>query len=141
MTWPTTELRAAADADGNDVLLLVGAEPDHHWPSFVRSVCDLVVDLGAHMALGLGAYPAAVPHTRPSRLSVASSSPELSRRATFVRASIDAPAGVQAAIEMPAREGRAILSALRAAFQAVRDLRADNRARQGRGDDEDALFI
>ena len=49
--------------------------------------------------------------------------------------------GVQAAIELPAREGRAIMSALRAAFQAVRDLRADARARQGRGDDEDALFI
>jgi uncharacterized protein YoxC len=47
---------------------------------------------------------------------------------------------VQASIELPAREGRALMSAFRAAFQAIRELRAEGR-RQGRGDDEDALFI
>jgi len=50
-------------------------------------------------------------------------------------------AGVQASISGPAREGRALLSAFRAAFQALRELRRDGRPRQGRGDDEDALFI
>ena len=50
-------------------------------------------------------------------------------------------ASVQASITGPAREGRALLSAVRAALQAVRELRRDGRARQGRGDDEDALFI
>lgn len=48
---------------------------------------------------------------------------------------------VQASLGGPAREGRAILSAFRAAFQAIRDLRQNGRGRQGRGDDEDALFI
>ena len=50
-------------------------------------------------------------------------------------------AGIEASIAKPAREGRALLSAFRAAFQAVRELRRDGRVRQGRGDDEDALFI
>jgi archaellum biogenesis protein FlaJ (TadC family) len=50
-------------------------------------------------------------------------------------------AGVEASISAPAREGRALLSAFRAAFQALRELRRDGRGRQGRGDDEDALFI
>lgn len=45
---------------------------------------------------------------------------------------------VQASIELPAREGRALLSAFRAAFQAIRDLRTERRRQ---GDDEDALFI
>ena len=45
---------------------------------------------------------------------------------------------VQATMEMPAREGRALMSALRAAFQTIRDLRSDRRRQ---GDDEDALFI
>jgi hypothetical protein len=52
--------------------------------------------------------------------------------------------GLQATIQTPVREGRAILSALRAAFQAIRDIRDvrhGGRSRQGRGDDEDALFI
>ena len=47
---------------------------------------------------------------------------------------------VQASIELPAREGRALMSAFRAAFQAIREMRTTTR-RQGRGDDEDALFI
>ena len=47
---------------------------------------------------------------------------------------------VQASIGGPAREGRAMLGAFRAALQALRELR-NGRARQGRGDDDDALFI
>ena len=47
---------------------------------------------------------------------------------------------LQASLSVPAREGRAILSAIRAAVQAIRDMRRNGR-RQGRGDDEDALFI
>jgi hypothetical protein len=48
---------------------------------------------------------------------------------------------VQATVSGPAREGRALLSAFRAAFQAIRELRRDGRGRQGRADEEDALFI
>jgi len=47
---------------------------------------------------------------------------------------------LQATVIAPAREGRALLSAFRAAVQAVREIR-HARARQARGDDEDALFI
>jgi len=47
--------------------------------------------------------------------------------------------GIEASISAPAREGRAILSAFRAAFQAIREMRRTGRP--GRGDDEDALFI
>ena len=49
--------------------------------------------------------------------------------------------GVQATLDTPAREGRALLSAFRAGLQAIRELRQKGRGRQGRGDDEDALFI
>ena len=51
----------------------------------------------------------------------------------------DAMNTVQASIEQPAREGRAVLAAFRAAFQAIQEMRR-NRARP-RPDDEDALFI
>ena len=47
---------------------------------------------------------------------------------------------VQASVIAPAREGRALLSAMRAAFEAVREMR-QARARQTRSEDEDALFI
>ena len=48
---------------------------------------------------------------------------------------------VQASLGKPAREGRALLSAFKAAFQAIRELRQNGRGRQARSDDEDALFI
>jgi hypothetical protein len=51
----------------------------------------------------------------------------------------DAVNNVQASIEQPAREGRAVLAAFRAAFQAIQEMRR-NRGRP-RPDDEDALFI
>jgi hypothetical protein len=47
---------------------------------------------------------------------------------------------VQASVLAPAREGRALLSAARAAFHAIRELRRARR-RQSRSEDEDALFI
>ena len=46
---------------------------------------------------------------------------------------------VQATIEQPAREGKALMAAFRAAFQTIQEIRK-NRA-QARSDDEDALFI
>jgi len=46
---------------------------------------------------------------------------------------------VQANLIAPAREGRALLAAFRAALSALRSAR--DRARQQRADDEDALFI
>jgi hypothetical protein len=48
---------------------------------------------------------------------------------------------LQSTLAAPAREGRALLSAFRAAIQAVREMRHPGRARQGRAEDEDALFI
>ena len=46
----------------------------------------------------------------------------------------------QASLAVPAREGRAIMTALRATFHALRDTRGGRR-RRSRADDEDALFI
>jgi predicted ATP-grasp superfamily ATP-dependent carboligase len=99
LTWPLIELRAGTDAAGNDILLLVGAEPDHAWRRFSAAVVDLAQDLGARMVVGLGAYPAAVPHTRPTKLASTSTDESLVQQIGFVRGTIDVPAGVQAAIE------------------------------------------
>ena len=48
---------------------------------------------------------------------------------------------MQASLGAPAREGRALFNAIRAAFQAIRELRQNGRSRQARGEEEDALFI
>ena len=46
---------------------------------------------------------------------------------------------VQTSVGGPAREGRAMMGAFRAAMQAIRELRHGRH--QGRGEDDDALFI
>ncbi len=96
--WPKIELTGGRDLDGNDVLVLSGAEPDHNWRSFTAAAVALGMRLGVRRMVGLGAYPAAVPHTRPCRLSVTASTPELTV-GDYVNASLDVPAGVESALE------------------------------------------
>lgn len=102
LRWPQIELRSGTDTEGRGMLLLVGAEPDHLWHSFTETVVDLALELGVSMVVGLGAYPAPVPHTRPVQLSCTASSDELAARVGFLRGSLEVPAGVQAAIEQHA---------------------------------------
>lgn len=99
LSWPSIELRAGTDTEGNDVMFLVGSEPDHAWRGFSEAVVELAQDFGARMVIGLGAYPATVPHTRPVTMSVTASSDELAAVSGLLRGSLDVPAGVQAAIE------------------------------------------
>ena len=44
LSWDETELSWTTDNRGNDVLLLLGNEPDHSWLAFSEQVVDL--DLG-----------------------------------------------------------------------------------------------
>ncbi len=105
LNWPAVELRALVDAAGLHVLVLHGAEPDHAWGAFTASVVDLAADLGARMVVGLGAYPAPVPHTRGTNLALTSPSEELlDSFPGFVRGTVEVPAGVQTAIEVAASE-------------------------------------
>ena len=99
LTWPSIEMKAGSDPQGHDVLLLVGAEPDHSWRAFSSDVVALAVEMECRMVVGLGAYPAPTPHTRPTRVVATTASADLAHRAGFIHGRIDVPAGVQAAIE------------------------------------------
>jgi PAC2 family len=103
MTWPEIELRAATDTDGRELLLLVGDEPDRLWQRFTDEVVTLALDFGVRMCVGLGAYPFAAPHTRPPRVACTASTPQLAE-GSFLRASLDFPGGIQAAIEQACHE-------------------------------------
>jgi hypothetical protein len=98
LIWPSLELSAAVDERGNEMLLLVGAEPDRLWHGFVDEVVQLALDFDVRMCVGLGAYPAPAPHTRTARMACSASTPSLAE-AGFLRATLDFPGGAQAAIE------------------------------------------
>jgi hypothetical protein len=99
ITWPATQELLGKDANGNDVVFLIGPEPDFKWQAFVNDVVELSRALAVRMVVGLGAFPAPVPHTRPIRLAATASAPELAVQVGFVSGTIEVPAGVQAALE------------------------------------------
>ena len=104
LTWPSIELCAGVDNRGKDVLLLVGAEPDHTWRAFSNAAVDLALEFGVRLVTGLGAYPAPAPHTRPTRIVSTATTRELADVVGFIPGRVEVPAGVAAAIEMRATE-------------------------------------
>lgn len=99
VTWPQVELRAGTDRDGNELLVLIGPEPDMRWQEFSATVIDLARELNVKLVVGLGAFPAPVPHTRPVRLASTATSAELAEQVGFVAGAIEVPSGIHAVIE------------------------------------------
>jgi len=104
LTWPQPRLLLSTDREGRDMLLLVGPEPDMRWGAFVSEVVSLAVELGVRMSVGLGAFPAPVPHTRPVRLATTTTEESLAARIGFVAGDIEVPANIEAALEIAFRE-------------------------------------
>ena len=100
MRWPEIRLEAATNRTGRSVLILTGPEPDMRWHAFIAETVALASRLNTEMVLGLGAFPAPVPHTRPIRLVGTSTDAELAAQVGFLPAGIDVPSGVQGALEM-----------------------------------------
>lgn len=97
--WPTIDVHAGRDANGRDVVILHGHEPDSAWRRFAAAMRELAVRLDVSMMIGLGAYPFPTPHTRPSNLSCTTPSADLLARFSFLRSTVDVPAGMAAVLE------------------------------------------
>lgn len=64
LEWP--ELRLSHVRHGErDLLVLGGPEPDFRWHALSADLFELLGRLGVQEWIGVGAIPAAVPHTRP----------------------------------------------------------------------------
>ena len=102
LTWPAIRVVAAKDRVGADILFLTGPEPDFRWPTFIDAVVGLAQGLDVRTVVGLGAFPAPTPHTRPVRLAstVPPESADLAGRVGTVHGTLEVPAGVQAALEV-----------------------------------------
>jgi PAC2 family len=99
LMWPEIQLRVGHTDAGKDLLFLVGPEPDHQWRAFCTAVAELAGTFGVRLVVGLGAFPAPVPHTRDARLVSTATNSELAHQVGFIPGTIDVPAGVQAALE------------------------------------------
>jgi predicted ATP-grasp superfamily ATP-dependent carboligase len=99
LVWPSLDLLAAHDANGKAVLILAGPEPDHEWHGFSDAIGELATTFGVRLAVGLGAFPAGVPHTRTSRLAATATTAELANQLGVVSGEVQVPAGIVTAIE------------------------------------------
>ncbi len=100
LTWPELRLLAATDTGGRSLLVLAGPEPDLRWHEWSQEVVALGLRLGVEQVVGLGAFPAPAPHTRPVRLAATASTEELAGRVGFLPATMEVPAGAQAVLEV-----------------------------------------
>jgi predicted ATP-grasp superfamily ATP-dependent carboligase len=102
LQWPRTQIRYGHDRAGADVLFLMGPEPDYRWHEFIDAVVQLVLRHGVRMVVGLGAFPAPAPHTRPVRLAATAPphSADLVARVGVVQGELEVPAGVLSALEL-----------------------------------------
>jgi predicted ATP-grasp superfamily ATP-dependent carboligase len=99
LIWPEIELRAGHDGDGNAVLVLVGPEPDHQWRAYAAALAEVAQLFDVRMLVGMGAFPAPVPHTRPATLAATATDAELANRIGVVSGTLEVPAGVLVAVE------------------------------------------
>ena len=100
LTWPELRLLSATETGGRSLLVLAGPEPDLRWHEWSSEVVALGLRLGVELVIGLGAFPAPVPHTRAVRLAATANSEELAGKVGFLPAAMDVPAGAQAVLEV-----------------------------------------
>ena len=102
LTWPATEF-FAVPVDARDLVVLRGIEPNLRWPSFCREVLGVAGDTGCEMVVTLGALLADVPHTRPVRVTGATTDPELMASLHLQRSRYEGPTGIVGVLHDTAR--------------------------------------
>jgi len=72
--WPVPTFRVASpEGSDRDFLLLSSAEPHLRWRTFTEAVADLMEAVGVTTSITIAAQGAAVPHTRPLRVTLSAS--------------------------------------------------------------------
>jgi predicted ATP-grasp superfamily ATP-dependent carboligase len=81
------------------VVFIIGPEPDTAWQAFCAEVVALAQGYDARMVVGLGSFPAPVPHTRPVKLASTAATQDLADEIGYVEGMMEVPCGIHAAIE------------------------------------------
>ena len=102
LTWPANEF-FAVPVDARDLVVLRGVEPNLRWPSFCREVLGVAGETGCEMVVTLGALLADVPHTRPVRVTGATTDPDLMANLHLQRSRYEGPTGIVGVLHDTAR--------------------------------------
>ena len=95
ITWPETAFyHAHVPGMDQDVVLLLGVEPNLRWRTFTRLVTDLAKELGVELVVSLGSLLADVPHSRPAPVTGSASDPELVEKLGLQASRYEGPTGI-----------------------------------------------
>lgn len=97
---PELALDLVQDDEGEDLLVLHGAEPDFRWNEFVGAVTHLVVSMGVFRAVGMTGLPLATPHTRPTYVHHHGNRPELLPDQPDFFGRVEVPGSMSAFLEL-----------------------------------------
>jgi proteasome assembly chaperone (PAC2) family protein len=111
LRWPANEF-FAVPMDARDLVVLRGVEPNLQWPGFCRDVLDVAAETGCEMVVTLGALLAEVPHTRPVRVTGATTDPDLMARLRLQRSRYEGPTGIVGVLHDTARAAGVVSASL-----------------------------
>ena len=97
---PELALDLVQDDEGEDLLVLHGAEPDFRWNEFVGAVTHLVVSMGVSRAVGMTGLPLATPHTSPTYVHHHGNRPELLPDQPDFFGRVEVPGSMSAFLEL-----------------------------------------
>jgi hypothetical protein len=95
LDWPKNEAYFARMPDApNDLVIVMGAEPNLRWRTFSERLSDAIGALNPSLICTLVARPAATPHTRPIPVTGSSADPRLAARFGLGRSLYQGPTGI-----------------------------------------------
>lgn len=95
LEWPKNEAYYARIPDApNDLVVIMGAEPNLRWRTFSERMADVIAGLDPSLICTLVARPAATPHTRPIPVTGSSADPRLAARFGLGRSLYQGPTGI-----------------------------------------------
>jgi len=93
--WPRNELLVSRlPSAAQDVIFLIGIEPQLQWRRFCRQVLSVAEQLGVRSVISLGSLLADVPHTRPVQIYASSDHPEWISEFDLSPSSYEGPTGI-----------------------------------------------
>jgi predicted ATP-grasp superfamily ATP-dependent carboligase len=92
--WPANDFHAAVVDGPNDIVLLLGTEPQLKWRRFCAEVLEVARALDVSQVITLGALLADVAHNRPFSLIGTASDRELIERYGLERSRYEGPTGI-----------------------------------------------
>ena len=95
IVWPATEIFAATiPATEQDVLLIIGTEPQLRWRTYCAELTEVAQLHGARLCMTLGALLAEVPHTRPTPIVGTAYEPEVVAGLELQPSRYEGPTGI-----------------------------------------------